>query len=192
MVSLQTLAANNLYSIFSVGYSDFEFIQKSNKGLGYKMALGHQFAPKWYVEVGYQRLFYDKLYITELPSAADVKNDKNMQQGDALFLAFLGKASSQAGELFYRLGMLKIDIRGQQLSSGVEQCEFGEAKVLVIADLGAATMCDYDEGGVAGVIGLGFDFFVGARSMIRAEIEYIKGQNDLTVTTATVGFRYNF
>lgn len=192
MVSLQISAADKLYTIFSVGYTDLEFTQESNKGLGYKMAIGYQFDPQWYVEVGYQQLIHDKLYTTVLPIAEDVNNGVNVQQGDALFLAFLGKASSRVGELFYRIGVLKTDIRGQQLLSGVMACDFGQANELVITDFGAATMCNYDESGVAGVIGLGFDYFVSARSMVRAEIEYIKGQDNLAVTIATLGFRYNF
>jgi len=192
MVSLQMLAADNLYTVFSIGYSDVEFIQGANKGFGYKMAFGYQIDPQWYVEAGYQQLIHDSLYLTDLPSAADVTNAENLQQGDALFLAFLGKASGPVGELFYRLGVLNTDIRGQQLLAGVRECEFGQSNVLNIADFGAATMCDYNESGVAGVIGLGFDYFVGARTMVRAEIEYIKGQDNLTVTTATLGLRYNF
>jgi hypothetical protein len=132
------------------------------------------------------------LYSTDLPTATDITNAENVQQGDVLFLTFLGKASSPTGELFYRLGVLKTDIRGQQLLVGVRECEFGQANVMAIADFGAATICDYDESGVAGVIGLGYDYFDGARIMVRAEIEYIKGQDNLTVTTATVGLRYNF
>lgn len=192
MVSLQTLAADNLYTIFSIGYSDIEFSEDSNEGFGYKMAFGYQFDPQWYVEAGYQQLIHNTFYSTQIPSAADVTNSKNVQQGDALFLAFLGKASSPIGELFYRLGVLKTDIRGQQLLSGVRQCELGQANVVAIADFGAATICDYDESGVAGVIGLGFDYFVGARTMVRAEIEYIKGQDNLIATTASLGLRYNF
>jgi hypothetical protein len=192
LVSIQTFAADNLYTVLSVGYSDMEFSQNSNEGFGYKMAFGYQIDPQWYVEAGYQQLLHDKLYSTELPTAADFSNNKHVQQGDALFLAFLGKASGPMGELFYRLGVLKTDIHGQQLLAGVRECEFGHANVLAIASFGTATMCDYDESGVAGVIGLGFDYFVGARTMVRAEIEYIKGQDDLTVTTATVGLRYNF
>jgi hypothetical protein len=38
-VSVQTLAANNLYNVFSVGYSDVEFIQEPDKNLGYIMVL---------------------------------------------------------------------------------------------------------------------------------------------------------
>jgi hypothetical protein len=48
----------------------------------------------------------------------------------------------------------------------VRECEFGQANELTIADFDAATMRGYDESGVAGVIGLGFDYFVGARSMV--------------------------
>lgn len=192
IVSIQTLAADNLYSVFSVGYSDVEFIQDSNKGLGYKIAFGYQFEPQWYVEAGYQLLVHDSLYSTELPTANAVTNAENLQQGDALFIAFLGKASGRTGELFYRLGVLKTDVRGQQLLAGERECEFGKANVLAIADFGAATLCDYDESGVAGVIGLGFDYFVGARTMIRTEIEYIKGQDNLSTAAATVGLRYNF
>lgn len=192
MVSIQTLAADNLYTVFSVGYSDVEFIEDSNEGFGYKMAFGYQIDPQWYVEAGYQQLIHNNLYTTDLPSSTDVTDAKNLQQGDALFVAFLGKASGPTGELFYRLGVLKTDIRGQQLLAGERECEFGQANVLAIADFGAATVCDYNESGVAGVIGLGFDYFVGARTMVRAEIEYIKGQDNLTVTTATIGLRYNF
>jgi hypothetical protein len=192
MFSLQTLGASNIYTVFSVGYSDVDFIQNSNEGFGYKMALGYQFDPQWYVEMGYQQLIHDNLYLNELPTPTDINNNKNVQQGDALFLSFLGKASSSVGELFYRIGMLKTDIRGQQLFAGVRECESGQTNVLAIADFGAATMCDYDEGGVAGVIGFGFDYFIGTHTMVRAEIEYIKGQNNLTVTTTSVGLRYNF
>lgn len=192
MISLQTFAADNLYTVFSVGYSNVEYIQDSIEGFGYKIAVGYQIDPQWYVEAGYQSLIHNKLYLTELPTSTDVTNSENVQQGDALFLAFLGKASSPTGELFYRIGVLKTDIRGQQLLSGVRECKYGQANVLAIPDIGAATICDYDESGVAGVIGLGFDFFVSARSMVRTEIEYVKGQDNLTVMTISVGLRYNF
>lgn len=192
LFSLPTIAADNLYSVFSVGYSDVQFIQDSNQGLGYKMALGYQIDPQWYVEAGYQQLIHDQLNSTDLPTAIDISNAEHVQQGDALFLAFLGKASGPMGELFYRLGVLKTDIRGQQLLAGVRECEFGQANVMDITGFGAATRCDYDEGGVAGVIGLGFDYFVGARTMLRTEIEYVTGQDDLAVTTFNIGLRYNF
>ncbi len=191
-MSLHSLAADNLYTVFSVGYSDLEFTEEANKGLGYKMAFGYQFNPQWYVEAGYQQLIHNKLYTVELPSAVDFNNNENLQQGDALFLAFLGKASSPIGELFYRLGVLKTDVRGQQLFAGQRECEFGQGSVVDISEIGTATMCDYDESGIAAAIGLGFDYFVGVRTMLRFEIEYIKGQDNLTVASANLGLRYNF
>ena len=192
LVSFQSLAADNLYTVFSAGYSNLELSENSNNGLNYKIAFGYQIDPQWYLEAGYQQLIHDNLYVARLPNAEDVNNDESEQQGDALFLAFLGKASGAMGELFYRLGVLKTDLRGQQLFAGDLTCEKGHKNALMIDNYGAATLCDYDEGGVAGVIGLGFDYFIGTRTMLRGEIEYIKGQDNLTVTAATIGVRYNF
>lgn len=192
VISLQALAVDNLYTVFSLGYSDVELTQQDSDGLGYKLTMGYQVSPQWYLEVGYQQLVHDDLYVIDLPSAQDVMSAESVKQGDALFLAFLGKASGRMGELFYRVGVLKTDIRGQDVLAGVQECEIGQANMLTVEGFGAATMCDYDESGIAGVIGLGFDYFVGARTMIRTEIEYIKGQDNLTVTAASVGLRYNF
>jgi hypothetical protein len=188
----QALAADKLYTVFSLGYSDVEYVDESNEGVGYKIAFGYQFDPQWYVEAGYQQLIHDNLYVGKLPSAQKVSNGQEVQQGDALFVSFLGKASGPAGELFYRLGVMKTDIRGQQLLAGERECAVGKTNVFVIESFGAATLCDYDQGGLAGVFGLGFDYFIGARTMIRTEIEYIKGQDDLTVTAFNLGLRYNF
>jgi hypothetical protein len=192
MINMQVLAADNLYSVLSLGYADVELSEESNQGLSYKLGFGYQFDPQWYVEVGYQQLIHDNLYVDRLPSLADFNNAEQVQQADALFLAFLGKASGPMGELYYRLGILKTDIRGQQLLVGARECELGQANIMNVENLGLATVCNYDEGGVAGVIGLGFDYFVGARTMIRTEVEYIKGQDNLTITTLNIGIRYNF
>jgi hypothetical protein len=191
-ISLQAKAADNLYTVFSLGYSDVEFNSQDSDGLGYKLTIGYQVAPQWYLEMGYQQLVHDELYVTDLPSAQDVVNAESVKQGDALFLAFLGKASGRMGELFYRIGVLKTDIKGQDILAAMQECEVGQASMITVEDFGAATMCDYDESGIAGVIGLGFDYFVGARTMIRTEIEYIKGQDNLTVAAAYIGLRYNF
>ena len=42
-------------------------------------------------------------------------------------------------------------------------------------------MGDYNERGNAVFNGLSFDFLVGANTMLRAEVKYIKGQDKLTV-----------
>ena len=86
--------------------------------------------------------------------------------------------------------MLKTYIRDQQLLAGTNECEFGQAKMLAIDDFGAAAMYYYDESSVVSVIG--FDYFISAGSMLRTEIEYMKGHDNLTVTTVSLGLRYNF
>ncbi|MGS2720858.1 outer membrane beta-barrel protein [Paraglaciecola aestuariivivens] len=192
LVQFKSVAAENMYSIVSLGYSGVEFPEHSNQGLAYKLAFGFQIDPQWYLEAGYQQLVHDNLYVGRLPTAADVVDSENLQQGDALFLAALGKASGPTGELFYRIGILKTDMRGQQLYAGEQTCIQGQASLVNVESVGVSTICDYDEGGVAGVIGLGYDFFIGARSMVRAEMEYIKGQDNLSLTAGFIGFRYNF
>ncbi|WP_289031724.1 outer membrane beta-barrel protein [uncultured Paraglaciecola sp.] len=188
----QGIAADRLYSVFSLGITNLEVANNSNQNLSYKLGLGYQFHPKWYVEAGYQQLGYDELFVATLPTANEVVNEKKLIQGDALFLAVLGKASNRYGELFYRLGLLKTDVRGQGLQAGIQECQLGQGTTIEIDNYGTATLCDYDEGGVAAVIGLGFDYFVGARTLVRTEIEYIKGQDDLEAASLFVGLRYNF
>lgn len=192
MFCCQGIAADRLYSVFSLGITNLDIAENSNQNPAYKLGLGYQFDRQWYVEAGYQQLGYDDLYISTLPTANDVIKEKSVSQGDALYLALLGKASNSYGELFYRLGMLKTDVRGQNVYAGSQECQIGQGTSIEVDNYGTATLCDYDEAGVAGVIGLGFDVFVGARSLVRTEIEYIKGQNDLAASALFVGFRYNF
>ncbi|MFT2090539.1 hypothetical protein [Paraglaciecola sp. 2405UD69-4] len=181
-----------MYSIFSLGVSELEVAQDESQNLTYKIALGYEFHRKWYVEAGYQQLGYDDLYTSALPTESDVIKGRSVKQGDALFLAFLGKASNHHGELFYRLGVLKTDIRGQFIQEASQECSLGKAIAIEVENYGSANLCDYNEGGAAAVLGLGFDFFIGARTLIRTEAEYIKGQNDLEMSALSIGLRYNF
>lgn len=192
LVSMQLMAAENTYTIFSLGYSDIDYSEEQAEGVGYKLGLGYQIAPQWYVEMGYQQLLNDSLYLDVIPTAAQFENNDNRMQGDALFVALLGKASSNVGELFYRLGVLKTDIRGQKLYIGDRACDVGLVTSVSVESLGNGTICDFDNSGAAGVFGLGFDYFIGARTMLRTEIEYIKGKDNLSITALFVGLRYNF
>ncbi len=63
LIQLQVMAAENMYSIISLGYSGVNYTEKSNQGFGYKLAFGYQFAPLCYVESVYQQLIHDNLYI---------------------------------------------------------------------------------------------------------------------------------
>ncbi len=192
MFCVPALAVDKVYTVLVVGYSDVEDSQQDTDGVAYKLGLGYQFDPQWYVEFGYQQLINDKLLIDSLPSALQVEQASHRLQGGALFLSFLGKAANNVGELFYRLGLLKTDFKGQTIHSGTHTCDFGEASVVSIDSFGSATICQYDNDGAAAVIGLGFDYFVSARAMVRTEVEYIKGQDNLAMSVFSVGLRYNF
>ena len=185
-------AADNLYGVFSLGYADAEYSVNESQGGAYKLAVGYQFDPQWYAEFGYQQLV-DESLASALPNTDDAaQNFTGGMQGSALFASVLGKAAGRMGELYYRLGLLKTDIKGQDLLSGSAACELGTAREFAVDSGQAFTLCEYDEGGLAGVIGIGFDFYVDTRTMIRAEIEYIQGENDLKLSTAFIGLRYNF
>ena len=192
LCACHAVAADNLYAVFNLGYSDAEFAMSDGKSTAYKLGLGYQFDRQWYAEIGFQQLADESLQ-RDLPGTLeDAQDYQNGMQGNALYAAVLGKAASRVGELYYRLGILKTDIEGQSLLTGSENCELGAATEFNLSSGETFTLCDYDEGGVAGVIGIGFDFYLSTRTMLRTEIEHIQGDNDLQVSTAFVGIRYNF
>ena len=161
-------ATEKMYGVIGAGYTDAEFIESEADGAAFYVGLGHQFAPQWYVEGGYKRLF------------DDIEDDTGAK-ADALYLALLGKASGREGELYYKLGVMRADVSG---SYGVtSDCEYGQISL---------GQCQYDEGVLAGLIGFGFDYHLGLNSMLRFEYEHVRGEHDLSVNTATLGFRYNF
>lgn len=168
IASLNVQATEKLYGIAGAGYSEADYENAEASSENFYLALGHEFAPKWYVEAGYKRLF------DEQTETANIK-------GDALYLAVLGKAGSRSGELFYKLGVMRADISGFRTPEG--DCE---------GTMTAADRCMFDEGVIAGMAGLGFDFHVGINSMIRVEYEYIHGEKDLSANMINIGYRYNF
>lgn len=190
--SANLLAAEDLYGVVSLGYSDSDFAVEHPQNAGYKLTLGYQVDRQWYAEFGFQQLADQSLQLSLPTTLNDAENFEEEVQINAIYAALLGKARGRLGELFYRLGVLKTDVRGQSLSAGALLCNQGTATVFSVDSGEEYTLCDYDEGGIAGVVGLGFDFFLTARAMIRVEVEHIKGQNDLTINAAYVGLRYNF
>ncbi|MDO6566354.1 hypothetical protein Q4561_04740 [Alteromonas sp. 1_MG-2023] len=164
VASFNVHSASTSYGVGSIGYSDFEFTSLDDRGLTYSVAYGRQVHEQWYAEVGYLNLINDSGGDTEL-------------NGDALYLALLGKANNQFGELYYKLGIANADISGK--SSCGNDVITGDA-------------CSFDEGVVAGIIGLGFDYYVGLKSSVRFEYVYLSGEDDLSAHLMSVGFRYKF
>ena len=159
----QSVAAPKSYGLATVGYNDVDYAEASDKKVTYSLAFGKQIHRQWYAEVGYLNLF-------------DYSNKQVDANGDSLYLAMLGKASSGTGELFYKLGVARVDI---DVSS---QC----------ATEGVTSECDQSEALAAGLVGLGFDYYVGLRSMIRIEYLHMTGEDSFSTNMVNVGFRYNF
>lgn len=161
-------ALANAYGIITLGYADVDLGEVADKSASYGGALGYQVHPQWYVEAGYLHL-------------VDSSEESQDVSASGPYLAFLGKAGSQEGELFYRLGIASIDKVEKYLPSQ-QAC----------ADATQVLRCEVDERILAGMAGLGFDYFVGLRAMVRVEYMYMGGKDDFSSHAINLGFRYNF
>lgn len=171
-------AIERMYGVIGAGYSDLEYRQAQDEAFSYKLVLGHQFHRQWYVEGGYYQL-----------ADVDAQTDGSDfgLQSDALYLGVLGKASHPVGELFYRLGVANVSVQSAEFS-GTGNCEVGAA----VAAAGSQTICAYDESVAAGIIGLGFDYYVATKTFIRLEAEYLRGKDGFDASFVSLGVRYNF
>ena len=166
---VSVVAHANSYGIISLGYSDVDVGKVSDKSIGYSAALGYQIHRQWYVEMGYLNL-------------VDSKEDSYSASAKGPYLSFLGKAGNEKGELFYKLGIASID-KSEAYIPQDDMC--GNT-------VETASLCQSNEQIVAGIVGLGFDLFVGTRAMLRTEYVYIGGKDDFSSNSVSLGFRYNF
>lgn len=187
VIATSSAATEDLYLIIGGGYTDLKTDLGESSGGSYRLGVGYQIHPQWYMELGYQQLAGDKVGVDpEVGAGFESELD-----GDALYAGFLGKASGRTGELFYRLGVLNTDIKGRSvLAEG--NCVNGSPMPAVVGASDGLVLCEFDEGGVAGVFGVGFDFYLGTHTMLRTEIEHIRGEHGLSTNAAYLGLRYNF
>jgi len=183
-------AEGDMYGLLGLNYADADQEEISAKGPGYSFAMGYEFHRQWFVELGYQQL------IDEDADALTADNlgteDSNSATGDAIYAAVLGKAASQAGTLFYRLGVMSVKWQADSYLPEGSECALGEAtEVAVHANLNA-TRCAVDDTLIAGVVGLGFDFVLTETVDLRLEAQHIRGEDDLQVNLLQLGLRYNF
>lgn len=163
--------ANN-YLVASVGYAtvDSPLVAMANENIetddvAIGLAYGYQFHRQWYAEAGYLKL-------------ADKQEGSAALESDAPFIAVLGKAGNQTGELFYRLGITSVKTRTTR---------YAEAGICDVAE-----GCTHEARLLGGMVGLGFDYYMGLKSMLRVEYTYIGGQDDFNAHLVNVGLRYNF
>ena len=159
------LASANGYAVVNIGYGNVDTEIDNEADVSYSAALAYQFHRQWYVEGGYISLI-------------DTDTDQQSVSSKGPYVALLGKASSQKGELYYKLGVANIDIEHVTTNSAV--CG---PDVLV---------CGYDDAVIAGIAGLGFDYYLGLKSMVRVEYTYFGGKDDFSAHIVNLGFRYNF
>lgn len=191
LFSGHAFATENMYVVVGGSYSSAEYEDSDVDGAGVKFAVGYQFHPQWYLELGYQQIAGESLQLSVPSEQTSVDLFEPGLQSDALFAALLGKAANRVGELFYRIGVKRVDNNGQLLIQG-DSCRLGSSIQSSEIQGIQYQLCEYDEGVLAGVIGLGFDYFVGNKSMIRTEIEYVGGEQDFQASTIFIGYRYNF
>ncbi len=178
-LSFSALAEQNFYGVLSAGYVKNEVEEYELNKASYKLGIGYELTSQWYLEAGYQALGEENADA----DFADIDADK--AEFSALYLSILGKARGEYGELFYRLGAMRVDADVESVSS--LDCEPGVAPSPTVP-----ASCSFDEGLIAGVVGIGFDFYVHHSTMMRFEIEYIKGEKDYVATAGYIGLRYNF
>lgn len=191
VLSFSGFTAEKIYGVASVGFTNSDFEQNEADGGSFKLGLGYQFHPQWYAELGFQQLS-NQSFIEQLPiTLPDVGEFDYGMQGDAIFASLLGKASGKMGELFYRVGIVKAEVKGQQIESS-GGCNLGTGREFSVDSGETFNLCEYDEGSLAGVFGIGFDFYIGVNMMLRTEVEHISGENGLETNAGYVGLRYNF
>ena len=169
ILSFGASAERSFYGTLSGGFVKNEIENYDMDRGSYKIGIGYELTPQWYLEAGYQAL-------GEENAGESVQVGSDVAEFSGIYFSALGKARGQYGELFYRLGALRVD-----------------ADVQTSDDLGCGeSFCRIDDSLLAGVIGVGFDLYVHQTTMMRFEVEYIRGEQDYSASAAYVGVRVNF
>lgn len=179
-------AREGFYGISSIGYvsNDLDNAQRtlSLKSASYKLAIGYEITNSWNIEAGFQALGEDIFSNEEL----NLENSSTELTG--LFLAALGKAKNRQGELFYKLGIARVDVTETFLS----QSNTCPETTNIIAMLDNAGVCQYSESKLAGILGIGFDFYIHHSTLLRLEVEQMSGEGGYSSSAGFIGLRVNF
>lgn len=185
-VSAKTEWFANSYVLAAAQYSEVDLEFNDGSEPGFTLAVGTQIHPKWYAEIGYSVLAADfDLGELDLNNSALQTGDSAGIDASGPYVALLGKATGESGELFYKLGVMLLDYQSAWINDVDDTCAGAVANT---------QFCRFqvDESGAAGIVGLGFDFFVGFNSQVRLSAEHIRGKDDVQINTMHLGYRYNF
>ncbi|BFT29596.1 hypothetical protein D210916BOD24_07720 [Alteromonas sp. D210916BOD_24] len=160
-------AENTTYAVINVGYSKVDTQYDGESDVSYSGGVAYQFHRQWYAEGG---------YIVQ----ADKSNERFALSSKGPYFALLGKAGNQHGELYYKVGVSYLDIEQRFVDSEQSLCDSTQ------------NTCGYQDNIFAGLVGMGFDYYLSKGVMLRVEYTYFAGQNDFSSHVTNLGFRYNF
>ena len=172
----------HFYSVISGGYAINDLDGESLEEPSYKIGIGYVLSKQWSIEAGFQDLGENRMSIDAL-----TLNNAN-QHANATYISALGRAGNRQGELFYRVGLLRTNISKDYLHAGSE-CDEGGNR---LGQKDSLLVCQLSDSKIAGVIGIGFDFYIHHSTLLRIEIEHIQGQDGFSSQAAYIGFRLNF
>ncbi|MGQ8364697.1 outer membrane beta-barrel protein [Glaciecola sp. 1036] len=179
-LSYKAEAQPEFYGIASAGFAQTEVESYELDSFSYKIGLGYELTKQWNIEFGYQS------FGEENPADPVVSINEPSAELSALYLAMLGNAEGNFGQLYYKVGLLAINSQVDFISGTVCDASFETVSTL------AGTLCSMDDTLIAGQLGLGFDFYIHHSTMIRTEIEWTKGQNGFESAAVYLGLRLNF
>jgi hypothetical protein len=182
ILAVSSALANTFYAVAAGGYVENETQFMSVDTPSYKLGIGYQFHPKWYLETGFQLLGEQNTDIQ------DIGFDDPLYEASGLYVSALGKASGRSGELFYRIGVMKADIKTTQISAST--CD--TIGLMQVAAVNGGNLCSSDDGILAGMLGIGFDYYLSSSLLIRSEVEHIQGESEYSANAIYIGLRVNF
>ncbi|UAA37672.1 outer membrane beta-barrel protein [Paraneptunicella aestuarii] len=180
------------YAVAGAGYIESEVNQVDDDETGFRFGVGYSLHRQWYAEVGFNQLASGYNNYADPTTVQGATNFKSGIDASSIYASLLGKARGEMGELYYRLSVMNLSVKSDSIVAGEQACSAGVASNFAVATGESYTRCKVDDSTVAAGIGLGFDFVLTKNSMIRVEYEHIRGQDDIKLNTASIGFRYNF
>lgn len=184
--------AKDTYLLVAGSYSEARVNQDDNDENGFKLGVGYQIHPKWYLEAGLLSLassFQPQAVPNTLLGADNFNAGLDV---NGFYVAALGKARGSTGELFYRLGLASIAVEGETVHTNADECRLGSSGAFTVATGEGFVRCPFDESVAAGMVGLGYDFFLAQKWLLRTEIEHYRGGDDVQFNVVTLGLRYQF
>ena len=174
-------ADRQIYAVLGAGYAQNEVQSDEFDSFSYRLGIGVEITKQWVVEVGFQS-FADE-NAGDLPTTTDEPS----AELPGFFLSALGKAEGRYGELFYRLGAVYIEPTYRAVSIG-STCPTEQTFV----SFESTEFCEFDDPIVAGQLGIGYDLYISPKTLLRSEVEWVKGQDDYESLGLYLGFRVNF